>query len=150
MKSETCIGIIGAGPAGLTLGLLLHQAGIECVILEHRSREYIEQFSGGRSSRRTRGGSKWHAYSHWEPHDIQPGLSARARRAIQYRLHPGKASNRDKVHFQPGKVHLSSELNAGRFQPRSAGPQPQNCTNRRLVAQQSCGQRLAPAVFLFR
>src|SRR6516162_906285 len=42
MKSETCIGIIGAGPAGLTLGLLLHQAGIECVILEHRSREYIE------------------------------------------------------------------------------------------------------------
>src|SRR6516164_6337733 len=42
MKSETRIGIIGAGPAGLTLGLLLRRAGIDCVILENRSREYIE------------------------------------------------------------------------------------------------------------
>jgi p-hydroxybenzoate 3-monooxygenase len=39
----TQIGIIGAGPAGLTLGLLLHRAGIECVILEDRSREHVEQ-----------------------------------------------------------------------------------------------------------
>jgi len=42
MKSEVPIGIIGAGPAGLCLGLLLREAGIDCVILEHRSREYIE------------------------------------------------------------------------------------------------------------
>ncbi len=35
--------IIGAGPAGLTLGLLLQQAGVDCVILEDRSREHVEQ-----------------------------------------------------------------------------------------------------------
>lgn len=39
---RTQIVIIGAGPAGLVLGHLLHQAGIESVILENRSREYIE------------------------------------------------------------------------------------------------------------
>ena len=42
METKTSIGIIGAGPAGLFLALLLHQAGIDCVILENRSREYIE------------------------------------------------------------------------------------------------------------
>ena len=40
---RTQVGIVGAGPAGLTLGLLLARAGIESVILECRSREYIEQ-----------------------------------------------------------------------------------------------------------
>ena len=35
------VGIIGAGPAGLTLALLLHKAGISCQILENRSREYV-------------------------------------------------------------------------------------------------------------
>jgi p-hydroxybenzoate 3-monooxygenase len=33
---------VGAGPAGLTLGHLLDRAGIETVILEDRSREYVE------------------------------------------------------------------------------------------------------------
>jgi p-hydroxybenzoate 3-monooxygenase len=42
LNVRTSIGIIGAGPAGLFLGLLLNQAGIHCVILEHRSREYVE------------------------------------------------------------------------------------------------------------
>jgi p-hydroxybenzoate 3-monooxygenase len=42
LQTKTSIGIIGAGPAGLFLGLLLHEAGIDCIILEHRSREYIE------------------------------------------------------------------------------------------------------------
>jgi p-hydroxybenzoate 3-monooxygenase len=40
---ETQLGIVGAGPAGLTLALLLHQAGIDCVVLEARSREYVEK-----------------------------------------------------------------------------------------------------------
>lgn len=39
---RTQVGIVGAGPAGLTLALLLAQAGIECVVLENRSREYVE------------------------------------------------------------------------------------------------------------
>jgi p-hydroxybenzoate 3-monooxygenase len=39
---RTQIGIVGAGPAGLTLSHLLHLQGIESVVLESRSREYIE------------------------------------------------------------------------------------------------------------
>jgi p-hydroxybenzoate 3-monooxygenase len=39
---RTQVGIVGAGPAGLTLALLLQRAGIDAVILERRTREYIE------------------------------------------------------------------------------------------------------------
>jgi p-hydroxybenzoate 3-monooxygenase len=35
------VAIIGAGPAGLLLGQLLHRAGIDAVILEQRSAEYV-------------------------------------------------------------------------------------------------------------
>jgi p-hydroxybenzoate 3-monooxygenase len=41
-KIRTQIGIIGAGPAGLTLAHLLHLQGIESIVLERHSREYIE------------------------------------------------------------------------------------------------------------
>jgi p-hydroxybenzoate 3-monooxygenase len=41
--SETQVAIIGAGPAGLLLSHLLHLRGIESVVLEARSREYVEQ-----------------------------------------------------------------------------------------------------------
>jgi p-hydroxybenzoate 3-monooxygenase len=40
---RTQVGIVGAGPAGLTLAHLLHLQGIESVIVEQRSREYVEQ-----------------------------------------------------------------------------------------------------------
>ncbi len=40
--SSTQVAIVGAGPAGLTLGHLLHLAGIDSVILEARSRDYVE------------------------------------------------------------------------------------------------------------
>jgi p-hydroxybenzoate 3-monooxygenase len=40
--TRTQVGIVGAGPAGLTLGRLLHLEGIESVILERRGREYVE------------------------------------------------------------------------------------------------------------
>jgi p-hydroxybenzoate 3-monooxygenase len=39
---KTQVGIIGAGPAGLTLALLLHQSGIQSVVIENRSRDYVE------------------------------------------------------------------------------------------------------------
>ena len=39
---RTQVGIVGAGPAGLTLGRLLELRGIESVIFEARSREYCE------------------------------------------------------------------------------------------------------------
>jgi p-hydroxybenzoate 3-monooxygenase len=41
-KLRTQVGIVGAGPAGLMLSHLLHLEGIESIILEDRSREYIE------------------------------------------------------------------------------------------------------------
>ncbi|WP_367319193.1 4-hydroxybenzoate 3-monooxygenase [Streptomyces sp. HUAS ZL42] len=39
---RTSVGIIGGGPAGLLLARLLHRAGIDCVVLEGRTREYVE------------------------------------------------------------------------------------------------------------
>jgi len=38
---KTQVAIIGAGPAGLLLGQLLHLAGIETVIIERQSKEYV-------------------------------------------------------------------------------------------------------------
>ncbi len=35
------VAIIGAGPAGLLLGQLLHNAGIDAIVLEQRSQEYV-------------------------------------------------------------------------------------------------------------
>ncbi|MFE9642931.1 4-hydroxybenzoate 3-monooxygenase [Streptomyces sp. NPDC006365] len=40
---RTTIGIIGGGPAGLLLARLLHRAGLDCVVLESRTRAYVEQ-----------------------------------------------------------------------------------------------------------
>ena len=40
---RTQVGIVGAGPAGLTLALLLQREGIESVILEARDRDYVER-----------------------------------------------------------------------------------------------------------
>jgi p-hydroxybenzoate 3-monooxygenase len=43
VPDRTQVGIVGAGPAGLVLGQLLHLAGIEAVVLEARDRGYVEQ-----------------------------------------------------------------------------------------------------------
>lgn len=42
MIDKTQVGIIGAGPAGLTLALLLKKQGIDCLVLENQSRNYCE------------------------------------------------------------------------------------------------------------
>jgi p-hydroxybenzoate 3-monooxygenase len=39
---DTQVGIVGAGPAGLLLGHLLARAGIDSIVLEARTREYVE------------------------------------------------------------------------------------------------------------
>lgn len=39
MKTQVCI--IGGGPSGLLLGQLCHQAGIDAIVLERRSREHV-------------------------------------------------------------------------------------------------------------
>jgi p-hydroxybenzoate 3-monooxygenase len=39
----TQVGILGAGPAGLMLSHLLHRQGIESIVLERRSRDYVER-----------------------------------------------------------------------------------------------------------
>ena len=41
MRERTSVAIIGAGPAGLLLGHILHQAGVPFVILERTSREHL-------------------------------------------------------------------------------------------------------------
>ncbi len=43
MAERTQVGIVGGGPAGLTLALLLEREGIESIVLEARSREYVEK-----------------------------------------------------------------------------------------------------------
>jgi len=40
---KTQVAIVGAGPAGLMLGHLLHNAGIDTVIVDNKSRKYIEE-----------------------------------------------------------------------------------------------------------
>jgi len=39
---RTQVAIVGAGPAGLMLGRLLDEAGIESVVIENRNRDYVE------------------------------------------------------------------------------------------------------------
>lgn len=40
---RTQVGIIGAGPAGLVLSQLLHLAGIESIVMELHTRQYVEE-----------------------------------------------------------------------------------------------------------
>ena len=40
---RTQVGIVGAGPAGLILSHLLHLHGIESIVLENRSRQYVQE-----------------------------------------------------------------------------------------------------------
>lgn len=41
-RRRTQVGIVGAGPAGLVLANTLTAAGVDCVVVESRSRDYVE------------------------------------------------------------------------------------------------------------
>jgi len=43
ISQRTQVGIVGAGPAGLVLSHLLHLDGIESLVIENRSRQYVEE-----------------------------------------------------------------------------------------------------------
>ena len=66
---RTQVGIVGAGPAGLTLAQLLNREGIESVVLEDRSRDYVEH--------RVRAGVIEHAIADLL---VDAGVGARLRR----------------------------------------------------------------------
>jgi 2-polyprenyl-6-methoxyphenol hydroxylase-like FAD-dependent oxidoreductase len=38
---RTQVGIVGAGPAGLLLGQMLHLQGVDSIVIENRSRDYV-------------------------------------------------------------------------------------------------------------
>jgi p-hydroxybenzoate 3-monooxygenase len=40
---RTQVGIVGAGPAGLMLSHLLHLSGVDSVVIENRSRQYVQE-----------------------------------------------------------------------------------------------------------
>ena len=42
-KLRTQVGIVGAGPAGLMLSHLLHLQGIESIVIENRSQQYVQE-----------------------------------------------------------------------------------------------------------
>ncbi len=42
MSARTQVGIIGGGPSGLLLSLLLRRNGIDSIVIERRSRGYVE------------------------------------------------------------------------------------------------------------
>ena len=43
ISEHTQVGIVGAGPAGLVLSHLLYREGIDSVVIENRSRQYVEE-----------------------------------------------------------------------------------------------------------
>ena len=47
MTSRTQVGIVGAGPAGMLVAVLLQRAGVDCVVVERRDRAYVEQRARG-------------------------------------------------------------------------------------------------------
>jgi p-hydroxybenzoate 3-monooxygenase len=43
VREKTTVVVVGGGPAGLTVAALLRRCGVDCIVLEVRSREHIEK-----------------------------------------------------------------------------------------------------------
>jgi len=119
VTTRTQVGIVGAGPAGLLIGNLLLQAGVDCIIVEQQSRNYIEH--------RTRAGM----IEHWVVDFLQSyGLADRLLRegmtqsSCEFRYHKQRFSLNysslygDRTHYiypqqELVKDLVASFLNAG-------------------------------------
>lgn len=99
MSHRTQVGIIGAGPAGMLLAVLLRRAGIDCVVLERRDREYV--------ANRARGATVEHRVVELlRRHDLAGNLLGRGavENAVEFRL----GGRRYPVHYEPlaaGRSH---------------------------------------------
>lgn len=79
--TTTQVGIIGAGPAGMLVATLLRRAGVDCVVVEHRDRAYVEQ--------RSRGGTVEHrVVDLLRRHDLAGGLlgTGQVESKIEFRM----------------------------------------------------------------
>ena len=94
---RTQVAIIGAGPSGLLLGQLLHKYGVETVILENRSAEYVlGRIRAGVIERGTAGlleevGAAARMHSEGLVHDGTEICFGGARHRIDFRALTGKA-----------------------------------------------------------
>jgi p-hydroxybenzoate 3-monooxygenase len=61
VEEHTVVAVVGAGVAGLTVGNFLQRNGIDCIIVERRSREYVEarQRAGTLDTRGVRMFQEW-------------------------------------------------------------------------------------------
>jgi p-hydroxybenzoate 3-monooxygenase len=88
---RTQVGIIGAGPAGLMLARLLYLQGIESIIIENRSRDYIEN--------RIRAG----LIEHWAADlliDVGVGERMKAERLLHWGINIGINGDLHRIDFK--------------------------------------------------
>ncbi|GAA4696838.1 4-hydroxybenzoate 3-monooxygenase [Phytohabitans rumicis] len=97
--THTQVGIVGAGPAGMLVAVLLRRAGVDCVVVEQRDREYVEQ--------RSRGGTVEHrVVDLLRRHDLAGGLLRTG--AVEDRIEFRMAGRRYPLRYDPiaqGRTH---------------------------------------------
>ncbi|MEV4627065.1 4-hydroxybenzoate 3-monooxygenase [Micromonospora sp. NPDC049523] len=99
MTERTQVGIVGAGPAGMLVAVLLQRAGIDCVVVERRDRAYVEQ--------RARGATVEHRVVELlRRHDLAAGLLAAG--AVEDRIEFRMGGQRYPLAYDPvagGRTH---------------------------------------------
>ncbi|MFK3979805.1 4-hydroxybenzoate 3-monooxygenase [Micromonospora sp. NPDC050397] len=92
MTGRTRVGIVGAGPAGMLVAVLLQRAGIDCVVVERRDRAHVEQ--------RARGAAVEHRVVELlRRHDLAGGLLAAG--AVQDRIEFRMGGRRYPLAYHP-------------------------------------------------